>query len=687
MSAKPTRLGAASSHKRRELDPMPTKVASPKLHLPRLRKATIRHLSIFSAKRVITAEFGDGVFCLAGANGLGKSTFLAAINFGLTGIVSDPGRTFESVEEHHKFTQPFSEDFFTGRVDEEDRDTAEIILEFSVGTHDYKLRRSLFTSSELRDFLITEKQGTRTTKIFESELSPAKLHEEYSKRIASDIGLATFEQFVFLQHFVLTFDERRQLLFWEPKVLDQALFLAFGVDHNDSLKADQLRREAEKQDSLARNYNWQATEARKKAEEIEEMLAGPDASAVPDAHGDLVAKHKALTATVDDLERQIAEWETQLRDAHLKLAEFGARQVALRNEYNEKFSSRFRSAADVAQHPAIRNSIRERACEFCGTPGNAVVAEIERRAKASACCLCGTTRETKAMSSTRDNLEDLKKLDAELGTVKKQHDEFGAKAQRAVSKLDSLRSSAVQVRAELEAFESDNSKVISAQTASSTPEGVQAAIAGQRLKQQEYLDKKEKAYAKRNEKRKDRKRLMDVIEKRYLDVEESFLPMFTSLAQEFLGIELGLSFQRAAHGLVLLLEVKSSPRRHHHQLSESQRFFVDIALRMALAQFMADDQARATLFVDTPEGSLDLAYERRAGVMLANFVGKGNRLIMTANINSSGLLRALAAACGSAKMEMSRMTSWADLSAVQAAEETEFNRAYKEIETALRQRK
>ena len=63
--------------------------------------------------------------------------------------------------------------------------------------------------------------------------------------------------------------------------------------------------------------------------------------------------------------------------------------------------------------------------------------------------------------------------------------------------------------------------------------------------------------------------------------------------------------------LVLQIKVK---RREIHQLSESQRFFVDIALRMAFAHFMSDPEGKASLFIDTPEGSLvHIAYENRAG--------------------------------------------------------------------------
>ena len=65
------------------------------------------------------------------------------------------------------------------------------------------------------------------------------------------------------------------------------------------------------------------------------------------------------------------------------------------------------------------------------------------------------------------------------------------------------------------------------------------------------------------------------------------------------------------------------------------------------------------MFIDTPEGSLDVAYESRAGEMFAQFVDHGNSIVMTANINSSQLLRRMAARCQSDLMHLERMTEWA----------------------------
>ena len=119
------------------------------------------------------------------------------------------------------------------------------------------------------------------------------------------------------------------------------------------------------------------------------------------------------------------------------------------------------------------------------------------------------------------------------------------------------------------------------------------------------------------------------------------------------------------------------------QLSESQRFFVDIALRMALLKFTSSPDKRACLLIDTPEGALDIAYEKRAGDMFAQFVLDGFNLIFTANINTSQLLLALASLCGKSHMRLCRMTSWTELSEVQKKEEGLFNKAYKQINLAL----
>ena len=57
--------------------------------------------------------------------------------------------------------------------------------------------------------------------------------------------------------------------------------------------------------------------------------------------------------------------------------------------------------------------------------------------------------------------------------------------------------------------------------------------------------------------------------------------------------------------------------------------------------------------------------------------------MMTANINSSQILRRLASECGREKMTLNRMTTWTELSDVQLEEEHLFRDAMTKIEQAL----
>ena len=94
---------------------------------------------------------------------------------------------------------------------------------------------------------------------------------------------------------------------------------------------------------------------------------------------------------------------------------------------------------------------------------------------------------------------------------------------------------------------------------------------------------------------------------------------------------------------MLVLEVKRTKRRADYQLSEGQDLFIDIALQMTFAKCDSTNGAGAPAYIDTPEGSLDLAYEAQARQMIARFANDGHRILMTANINTSELLRSILA--------------------------------------------
>ena len=218
---------------------MPTPL---KLMLPQIDAVKLRRFSLFTAN--LDAEFtcGDGVMCLVGANGVGKSTLLSAINFCLTGIVADPQRAFESIKEYYRFTKIYSASYFRGRITGNDEADAEITVSFRLGMFDYEVKRALFEPDELRGLNIRNREEAEVV-VATPDMPRADRHRTYVAHLVQHSGVSSFEEFAFLQHFVFTFDEQRNTLFWNSRVMDRVLYRAFGVQPDMAKKADSMWRE------------------------------------------------------------------------------------------------------------------------------------------------------------------------------------------------------------------------------------------------------------------------------------------------------------------------------------------------------------------------------------------------------------------------------------------------------------
>jgi len=647
-----------------------------KLNLPRIRKVKLYRFSLYSLETTISIPFKEGVLCLVGANGLGKSTFLNSINFALTGIVPRPDKSFASAEEFNRFNQGFAEEYFTGRIAERDHDSAEITIEFELNSKRYSLTRGLFEPNQLRQLSKVTLDG-KILGTYEN-MSPGQLNTEYINSMTNDIGVASFDQFVFLQFFVFTFDERHELLFWNNKVLEQALYLAFGIDPTQAKQASNLRRESEKQDSLARNANWQANETRKKINDLQretESISKDIEFEFEHLNQQLLMQHERVNFLQDSLEN----YKMQLSRASSQLA-------VLQNQYEQAFQSHLHMSHAPLHHPILVQSIQSGICGICGTQDASVAAIIQSKMDDRECPLCGTHISDLVQPP---NIDELKYLDAQIEKARAETEEHTTAVNRLSSELSAARESLSKINEEVNEFEFANRSMLARLQRDRTPkDGIVAVQASYQRQLEDFLVKKEEAYKRRDQKRNELAKLQRNLEASYIEAETKFVPMFQDLAYKFLGIDLDITIHTTYPNpnVTLILEVQGTERKQQFQLSESQKFFVDIALRMALASYMSAEASKATLCIDTPEGSLDIAYESRAGEMFAIFVENGHDIIMTANINSSRLVRRLAASCGEEKMQVTRMTEWTELSEVQIQEENLFKEAYEEIELSLQGR-
>jgi DNA repair exonuclease SbcCD ATPase subunit len=643
-----------------------------KLQLPKPERFTLRAFSLYERQTQIHVDInGAGVFCLVGANGLGKSTFLAALNYAITGVVPQPQRVFRGVADYYARVQPYAARYFRGRISDEDAEAAEVELEMRVGARRYRIVRGMFEPESLRQLEITHidggPKGPRTTKLDDEER-----HRVYVENVLRDTGLETFAQLVYLQHFVLSFDERRELLFWNQRLLQAALYITFGLDPERAKRADNLTRRIEGSESRARNFQWQATNLRQQLEALEAVgkdVAGDDV-AIAESHRELQSEQTDLGSVVEKLQEEVG-------DTQLQIAELTAQLQATRNDYDALWTKRLQGYANPAVHPVVTATIADGRCSICGTEGAEVVATVQHRLAAEVCPLCDSDVSEREGANEEDLEQRLKGLDAELTQTRTQLVAAEAAHVRVSKNLESRRKRFRKVTQELDQFEEANLRAL---TQASAGVGGLAAIA-QRYRAQiaELHQQRDAERVKRDRARRELEPLKQELAAGYAAAEAEFVPRFQSLAREFLGLDLhiDLNVQRDSVGLVLTME--GARRRGEDTLSESQRFFVDIALRMAFAQQLTSRDAPGCLYIDTPEGSLDIAYESRAGQMFGMFVKEGFQIVMTANINTSQLLHRLAEVCGPGRIKLDRMTEWTSLTEVQAAEEDLFESAWRDI--------
>ncbi len=120
------------------------------VNLPLLKKICLVGFSLYKrANGRVEIDIDKNVFCLAGANGIGKSTFLNAVHFAITGIVPDPKRAFLYLDKYTSDNARFSNDYFSGRIVEMDRDIAEVHLTFEIGDYLFDITRPVFSPSSL----------------------------------------------------------------------------------------------------------------------------------------------------------------------------------------------------------------------------------------------------------------------------------------------------------------------------------------------------------------------------------------------------------------------------------------------------------------------------------------------------------------------------------------------------------
>jgi len=661
---------------------VPTDTAATKVSFPRIVRIALENFDLYTVEPNVEVRLERDVFCLMGANGLGKSTFLNTVNFGVTGAVPDPSRRFQSASEYFTDTSRLDriEDYFGGRISEEMRPVAAVTVELAWPSKTVIVKRNIFAGSQVASVSIVDTLSGATEMVSEVDATDAKAPQgRYEDAMRGLTGVADFAQFVFLFHFVNTFDEGRHLLMWDRAALTNALYIAFGADPTAAKAADKLQHDMGREDSRGRNVRFSARHVTSRIEQLAQLLEGQETED-PETKSDLEQMHRSLLDRHATAEERLRRKQNEMRDVDLRWTDVSAKLTEAQIEYRHLFSARVQKSGSVTHHPVIRASLNEDKCAVCGT--DHIAAVLQSSIDAGRCPLCESVLD--ASQEDSDAIAALRELDGEMIGLQAELSTTLAIRQRLGTELISAEAQEASAQDGVRKFEEkEGARLSAAQTGSFS--AIKKEVEKLERERDEFRRQSQAHYAKRDELRGKLREYEKTLKGHYERGSVDFVPRFRVLAEEFIGLPIDVELEHHQgsniSGFGLKLRMAGTLRLQAEEVSESQRFFIDIALRMALAEYMSDGPA--TLLIDTPEGSLDIAYESRAGSMFSKFAENGNKILMTANIKSSQLVLKLAELQRRTGMQVVRMTDWTDLSEVQQSGEQLFTAAYNQIEAAL----
>lgn len=639
--------------------------------LPKINRITIENFSLYKQKSRIEVEVPNGVLCLAGANGLGKSTFISIVSYAMTGAVVQPDISFKSLNSIPAFAQKtvgFASRYFDGRVEQRDRDQSQVTVDFNLGDFTYHLTRNFFDSSELIAFSRIDHNQQETVDRNKSLLN------QYQTFFIQDSELNNFEQYLFLQTYVMTFDESKKLLFWDEDVMNRLMYLFFSIKPEDAEKADQLRKNINRYGSNVRNIQWNISQMEKRLSKLKRN--GTITEEEKNEIERVCEEEEIINGSIEGERKRKQEISSDISQVQLQLDDNAVKLNALKEQYDAAFERLYSSPIAVESDVKIQGSLKKIIVALTEDE-NADIAALVSELKVE---IVDAVKRTKAHNE-QAILEQLKVLDSQMIAIKSSGKELKDKYDRLTQELKACLSKMDEMAKSLEEFKQQYNVLL--QKKDNIKQSEQTLSEIKALELNIVLRKKEKAEAeqKRDECQTELKPLEDEVKRSFTAVAEQFIPSFRNYAKSFIGLDIDIELKDNNNMASLVIKVNGSDRHSRFQLSESQQYFLDIALRFSLLEYTKSENA--FMLIDTPEGSLDIAYESRAGKMFADFVAKGYSVIMTANINTSQLLLKLAEMCGKDKMRVERMTDWTILTQVQQEEQEVIEQAYNQIEDRL----
>jgi AAA domain len=565
--------------------------------------------------RELSMQLQGGPNVILGGNGLGKTTIIQAVVYGLTGGLS------RELEKDKK--QRWNHLYFRKRLDPGRLRVASVEVDFALGADKFSVRR-LFTSSSVVAFRSSTK----------AEWSTGESALREMERALQSHGYRSVDDFAFIAQRLLYLPENRRLIAWDTDAQVRLLML-LSPDVIDQAAFQQRRAELKKTDSAKRHVHVAVGHLK------EQLLDELPEEEEPRRLREILPKPpvRDLASILD-----LLQTATTTRQADEKKASELARELSARSDEVEALREQIEAReaaivagtitrAEAADDLALTKLIEHGICPACGELTQALQAAAQQHASNKACILCGTKQPTAAPDDP-----ELETLHSQLKTKLAAQESLGERFRTARKRVAILRQKEDQLQAEVNQAQS------TAPLLALLERRVPVAATGQDPKQlYAELQNQEVQYEAQL------RRSKAEIEREFSDFRDSikariakFRKLYKDYATAFLGIECTLDEVQTGDRLLdlprFVPRFDGTARDTADDCSEAQRFFLDIAFRMAMIDWASSFAgAAASFFCETPETALDMSYVDNVVTMFKRFSAQEHTLLLTSNIQPDGL--------------------------------------------------
>lgn len=571
----------------------------------------------------VSMTLTEGPHVILGGNGLGKTTIMQAVIYGLAGGLSD------SIEENRSLRWDHS--YFRGRLRATQVDTAAVEIAFGLGAAGFTVRRG-FRGSEVTGFKVDD--GDWITNSADAGRAFVDALRQYG-------GYESASDFAFLVHRLLYLNESRRLIAWDTDAQVRILML---LNQDVALEENFRRRRADlKQvDSQKRHIHVALGKARQELTRLLEYDAESDEQDEEESHFNASDHEIAeegfaeLLQQLGQVARRRASMQREAQEAADDLSIVSAEIEGLREQIEQAEASLINAflkeeerERDLAVHKLVENGI----CPVCGTRQPELRALAQQHVRAHRCMLCGSEEPhetnpelTTLRSQLAEKIRSQQACEAAYRAVQNQLEALRREEERMQMRVNEVRfSQPIVTLAERGLPQRTRQSLLELQQSLQTQEN---DLEVQFLQRKVELDR-------------DYEDFRNAIDARLVQLGAAY----QAYATQFLGLPCELS-ERPQGGMVNLSRFvphfNDAPRDTPESCSEAQRFFLDIAFRMALIDLASTSASEKAMFVcETPETALDMSYIDNVVRMFGRFGDMGHALLFSANIQPNGIAEKL----------------------------------------------